>query len=345
MQTQKTMPDHELAILAYYVSRDRVLSLLNPSTLPRGLRASLNGQDVPMASAILSNSLGEYLFPKLGQIDCETIQQLALSEKLQPGVSFLYNGHFYGKGFGVANKTPALSLSENLDEPLKGKTLVLNFSKNGLVNDTAYSRLSRSTRLFAYAYVTEIDDKTIHAVPFIIGDLIFRAKGSLPLSVDHTLALRPNYVDQFASMDMSWLPSTEEFGRLKEFSEQVVKQMFCDLLGEIEIPHDWPGEESDIFSANLSINGLRHTAAFLLKGPARFHPMTPADCGKRGDQIYRLFNIPADVYIIQHCHKIGPAIRKTVEAFALQRTFNSPCQYMLLDGSDTARLLRVRGLW
>jgi hypothetical protein len=345
MQTHKTAPDYELAILAYYVSRDRLLSLLNPSALPPGLRASLAGQDVPMATAILSNSLGEYLFPKLAQGGCETIQQLALSEKLQPGVSFIYNGHFYGKGFAVSNKTSALCLSENLDEPLEGKTLVLEFSKNGLVNDTAYSRLSCSTRLFAYAYITEIDEKTIRAVPFIVGDLIFRAKDSLPLTVDHTLALRPAYVDQFASMDTAWLPSAEEFGRLKEFPEHVIKQMFCDLLGEIEVPHDWPGEESDIFSANLSINGTRHTAAFLLKGPARFHPMTPADCGKRGDQIYRLFNIPTDVYIIQHCHKIGPAVRKTVEAFALQRTFTSPCRYMFLDGNDTARLLRANGLW
>jgi hypothetical protein len=58
--------------------------------------------------------------------------------------------------------------------------------------------------------------------------------------------------------------------------------------------------------------------------------MKPADCGKRDDQIYRLFNVPADVYIIQHCHAIGPAVRKTVEAFALQRTFTIARCYWLL---------------
>ena len=345
MPVERTAPDYELAIVAYYVSRDRILSLLNPATLSPSLAAALNGQNVVMASAILSNSLGRHLFPKLGRDACQTLQQLALSDQLKPGAAFIYNGHFYGKGFGVSNKTPSLTLYEKLDEHLGGKKLVLDFSKGGLVNDTAYSRLSGSTRLFAYAYITEVDEETIRAVPFIIGDLVRKAKNCLPMPVDNTLVLRPSSVDQFASMDMSWLPPTKEFGRLKEIPEKIVKRLICDLLGEVAVPNDWPGEESDIFSANLLIDGERHTGAFLLKGPARFHPMTPADCGKHGDQIYRLFNIPADVYIVQHCHNIGPAVRKTIEAFALQRTFVSPCRYMLIDGNDTARLLRANNLW
>lgn len=298
-----------------------------------------------MASAILSNSLGEYLFGSMSQGGAETLHELAFRGRLLRGASFIYNGHFYTKGFAASNKTTALSLHETLDEPLQGKKLVLEFSKNGLVNDTAYARLSRSVRLFTYGYITEIDSETIRAVPYIIGDLIIRPKGLLPLPLELSFALRPECIDQFSSMDTSWSPSKKEFGRLKEFPEHLIKKLLCDLLGEPETPKDWGGEESDLFSANLSINGSRYTAAFLLKGPAQFHRMTPADCGKNGDQIYRLFNIPAQVYAIQHCHMIGPAVRKTAEAFTLHRTFTSPCRYMLIDGTDTARLLRANNLW
>ena len=104
------------------------------------------------------------------------------------------------------------------------------------------------------------------------------------------------------------------------------------------------GEESDLFSARLTVAGARQTGAFLLKGPSKFHPMRPSDLGKNGDQIYRLFNIPAQIYVVQHCHYVGAAVRKTLEAFALHRSFIAPCRYVVMDGVATARLLRAHGL-
>jgi len=106
--------------------------------------------------------------------------------------------------------------------------------------------------------------------------------------------------------------------------ELTVKELICRLLGEHSVPSDWGGEEGDVLSANLVVDGRRHAGAFLLKGPARFHPMKPTDLGKNGDQLYRLFNIPAHIYVVQHCHTIGAAVRKQAEAFALARSFVSP---------------------
>jgi hypothetical protein len=122
-----------------------------------------------------------------------------------------------------------------------------------------------------------------------------------------------------------------------------VKELFCYLLGEAAVPKDWGGEECDIFSSNLSVDGKRYSAAFLLKGPAKFHEMTMADCGKNGDPIYRLFNTPADVFVVQHCHKITPAVRKTVEAYALSQ-YARTSRYTLIDGYDTARILHSNGI-
>ena len=132
---------------------------------------------------------------------------------------------------------------------------------------------------------------------------------------------------------------------MSQVPEQAVKELLCSLLSEHSVPSDWGGEESDVLSANLMIDGRRHTGAFLLKGPSKFHPMKPTDLGKNGDQIYRLFNIPAQVYVVQHCHNIGAAVRKQAEAFALARTFVAPCRIVFMDGVTTARLLRAHGLW
>lgn len=330
--------------MAFYLSRDRILGLLNPQQLPAHLVAALQGHDIQMSAAILSSAVGSYLLQAIAADRVRTLPQLAFEGELKEGVSFIYNGHVSGKGFAASNKTPALSLTEKLEEPLFGKKLVFEFSKNGLVNDTAYTRMSGSTRLFAFGYITGIDDTTIRAVPYVVGDLVASSR-TITSPFVPTLELRPEEIEQFAGMDETWSPSQTEFKRMTMVSEQVVKDLICRLLGEYSVPSDWGGEESDVLSANLLVASHRNTGAFLLKGPARFHPMKPTDLGKNGDQLYRLFNIPAQIYVVQHCHAIGAAVRKQTEAFALARSFVSPCRIVFMDGFTTARLLRTHGLW
>lgn len=335
---------HDARLTAFYLSRDRVLGLLNHHSLPAHVMAALQGQDVQMSSAILSNAIGAYIFQLITTGKVKTLTQLAFEGSLKEGVPFIYNGHLSGKGFGAANKSQALSLTEKLVHPLDGKKLVFEFSKNGLVNDTAYTRLSGSTNLFAFGYLVGIDETTIRAVPYAIGDLV-KVGQAMSSPFITGLELRPEEIEQFSGMDATWSPSKTEFKLMAMVPEVTVKELICHLLGEHFVPNDWGGEESDLLSANLLVEGRRHVGAFLLKGPARFHPMKPTDLGKNGDQLYRLFNIPAQIYVVQHCHAIGAAVRKQAEAFALTRSFVAPCQIVFMDGLTTARLLRAHGLW
>ena len=48
-------------LVTYYLSCDRVLGLLQVDHLPAHVLAALQGQDVLMASAILSNAVDQYL--------------------------------------------------------------------------------------------------------------------------------------------------------------------------------------------------------------------------------------------------------------------------------------------
>ena len=146
--------------------------------------------------------------------------------------------------------------------------------------------------------------------------------------------------DEFARVSSIDEPANPEPMRL--ISEAAVKTCLAEIPGD-RAGKDWGGETSDYYTAHLRICGRRVTAAFLLKGPARFEPMDLAHLGKKNDQIVRLADEPADVLIVQHCHDILPVVRKTLRAFAVQPS--RPRRYCCIDGRDTLRLLNAYNLY
>lgn len=329
-------------IRAWYLSPPRLLELLDTQRLPIEIAHALRSPDAIWSKAVLANTFGAPILDFLQREKVPPFYRLAIEGQLRKGVPFTYEGHFYGKGFGIRNQTSLLSLSENVNDILPGKRLVIEFSKSGLVTDTARTRLSGSTNLFVFGSITEIRRDVIKAVPYLIGDLV-EGMSTLGLRLSNYLRLFPQSIDQLKSVNFSWTPTREQFLQLKRVPEKAVKDLFARLLSEFEPAKDWGGEEADLFSSNLSVDGERKSAAFLLKGPSKFHEMKLTDCGKNGDQIVRLYNTPADVFVLQHCHKVSPAVRKTMEAFALSN-YSQNRQYLIIDGYDTARILRHHGV-
>jgi hypothetical protein len=117
-----------------------------------------------------------------------------------------------------------------------------------------------------------------------------------------------------------------------------VKECFAALLNE-PTKKDWGGEQNDHFSANVTLAGRRRTAAFLLKGPARFDEMTLDMCGKRADQILRLADSHADISVVQHAHLIGHAVRETLRR--ITAVPGRARKYCLIDGQTTYRILKA----
>jgi hypothetical protein len=93
----------------------------------------------------------------------------------------------------------------------------------------------------------------------------------------------------------------------------------------------------------LQINGARRAAAFLLKGNGlKKEVLEIGDCGKNGDQIVRLFETPADIYIIQFVGNISEAVIKDVDGKTDQRIAKgNSTNYCIINGQDTARLLKA----
>ena len=151
-----------------------------------------------------------------------------------------------------------------------------------------------------------------------------------------------NYIedfDEFAKVRDVKTPKSCEL--MRKISETAFKQCLTKILGD-EASKDWGGESSDHFTQHIHLKGKRLTAAFLLKGPARFGPMGLNKLGKNNDQIVRLSHEPAEVLFVQNCHEILPQVHETLRAFTVQP--GQPRRYCLIDGRDSVRLLRAYGL-
>ena len=63
--------------------------------------------------------------------------------------------------------------------------------------------------------------------------------------------------------------------------------------------------------------------------------MHPADMGKRGDQLVRVFDEPVELVVTQHCSKIANSVVRIAESLAMN--IRQPRRYCIIDGADTVR--------
>lgn len=103
---------------------------------------------------------------------------------------------------------------------------------------------------------------------------------------------------------------------------------------------DWGGEINDLFATHLRIQGKRKSAAFGFKGPGVKGRLTPGRMGKNGDQIQRLFESPAEVFIVQHWRDIDQSVLKQMESLAVAKSVLTGAQilYGIMDGQDSRRV-------
>jgi len=197
-----------------------------------------------------------------------------------------------------------------------------------------------------FGLITSVTSHEVLVTPIVIASLapsVLDADTTYKASKwSNRLEISIDEIDSFDLVSSERLPRTEsELEPLRRIPERDVKSAIAEIIGEPNVPKDWGGEFSDLFTTRLIVGGQRLPTAFLLKGPSQFREMTPASLGKNGDQIVRLFEEPADLLVLQHCHKVHRGIRDTMRAFA-SRTGNVRL-FCIIDGYDTLRLLRAYG--
>jgi len=223
-------------------------------------------------------------------------------------------------------------------------TVRLSYDASRVTSDTVKGQLSEGSELAIIAQYAgrEGDELIFH--PLVIGApwLAPKSDKSIISSSEapwHSHEFFENFVEDFDEFSkVKDEPKPEDISIMKDISESAFKHCLGEIISEQTVK-DWGGETSDHYTANIHLNGQRTTAAFLLKGPAKFSPMKLTHLGKNADQIYRLAQEPAQVLIVQHCHDILSPVRATLRAFAVRP--GESRRYCLIDGRDSLRLIKA----
>jgi hypothetical protein len=129
-----------------------------------------------------------------------------------------------------------------------------------------------------------------------------------------------------------------------DLSEDDIQTHFEEIIGENFHQQDWGGETDDLNTSQIKFGGRRIRAAFLLKGKGTKGKLTIRKCGKNGDQIVRLVEAPADLYVIQHVGEIDERVISDLRSkIQLMNSQGKNCQMCIIDGTDTARILKAYG--
>lgn len=128
-------------------------------------------------------------------------------------------------------------------------------------------------------------------------------------------------------------------------SEDAIQLALESILGVAFHKKDWGGESNDLYTDNVIVNGLRTPTAFMLKGNGlKVRTMEVKHCGKNGDQIMRLFQGPAVLFVIQFVGNVSEAVIHHVEGeVARLKLAGREAYFVIMNGQDTARLMHAYG--
>lgn len=340
-------PDFQLT--CWYINKRRLLERLGVEVISSTLQfaAGFDGHlrelaELTAFTDAASGWLRSQHLPTLGRI--------LLAGAPAVGTVFTHYSNWWCKGVRTSweawkqgkQVVPALAYSK-LDDLRNDWRVECRFHPEHLTSDSSRTELSGQKPLFVMALITGVSGTTIEAIPYIIGNPAIswdRPASLVGRRWQTKLECFVDTIDSFSavsSVEIARRP--QELVLLKSVSEKEVKEAIAEIIGEPIVPADWGGESSDLFSSRVVLDGRRVSSAFLLKGPAKFKPMTMVELGKNGDQISRLFSEPADLLVIQHCHEITSGVRATMRAFAQQ--IGQLRLFCIIDGYDTVRLLKA----
>lgn len=125
-----------------------------------------------------------------------------------------------------------------------------------------------------------------------------------------------------------------------EIPEGTFKQGVIRIIGEPGEFRDWGGEHNDLYTTRVRFRGERLAAAFAFKGPGTKGRLTPKKMGANGDQIQRLFQADADVFIIHYWREIDESVIEQMKHFAISKSVTEGRRvcYGIIDGADASRI-------
>ncbi|HEU5367622.1 MAG TPA: hypothetical protein VFU69_04125, partial [Ktedonobacterales bacterium] len=121
----------------------------------------------------------------------------------------------------------------------------------------------------------------------------------------------------------------------------------AEIIGESFVPKDWGGENQDLYTSRMMLDGQRVQTSVILNGPGKVpaNEMRLADLGTRGNQLLNMIRITSStLYILQSVKPVSEDIVDTFERFIRdERNSGHQCYFCIIDGQDTAEILYAYG--
>lgn len=132
-------------------------------------------------------------------------------------------------------------------------------------------------------------------------------------------------------------------GFITPVDEKKFKKAIQSVIGETGIFTDWGGEKNDLFTTKVFFRKKRMSAVFAFKGKGEKGILKPGKMGKNGDQISRLFQTVADIYILQYWNQIDQSVYELMHSLAISVSAlnRKKVYYCVIDGQDTARIVEA----
>lgn len=342
------MEQSHFSIEPFFLNKKLAYSIL-PGHLQQTLRQEIFSYEMSgsvSAVIFMNEAYKEHIEAFLIQKSLSSIEEQIAKKELKEGQLVWTKRTFQFKGSiqalrnfenkGVASYGTFYSIDTTSDKrKIVGKYNVENFTSS-----SSTGILSGRVNHFILGYVEQLKKDEIQLRPIIVGKCLYNI-GSVPWPSQNILECTAEDISEFSNIKKISRRSIDPFLSLnKDISELQIKKWIGELIGTSDIPKDWAGEKSDLLLP-VQLKGQRMMAAFLLKGPSKFHELRIKDLGATGDQLLRLFEEPASLCILVHCHKVSSAVRKNMEIFSTQ--ISRPRHFCIIDGYDLIRLWKAYG--
>jgi hypothetical protein len=193
------------------------------------------------------------------------------------------------------------------------------------------------------------------------GELFYRTTPTFIERLKHVFETDLSRYTDLPIQDRLFVEDIDSFRRVRDVNPAMVAQYLNN--GYLDWPEDriqlaleqildvafhkkdWGGETNDLYTANVVVNGRRTPTAFLLKGNGlKRNDLRIRDCGANGDQLVRLFECPAELFVIQFVGLITEMVIADVQGkVAQRRASGQQAWFLIMDGQDSARVLHAYG--
>ncbi len=218
----------------------------------------------------------------------------------------------------------------------------VEFDPHHFLSDTERAAHAHQALVSLICHVDVVRDGLMSATAFVMGApgfTHFRNHDEMLDLDDHAMdwfETWPEDIDELESCAGIDQPDAAEWrAALAGISAETIYRIFAELLDGAMLESQG-GAHSAMIAAGIHRDGVEQPAAVTI-----ITEEGASEPAALRDAMTAMSATPAELWIVQHCHDIGPAVREMVRAFAVSPL--TPRRFCLIDGADTYRILKAYG--